>query len=57
MRQLSEDQIEQRVERMMDHLDRLLICNQMPPDDYSKAVADLHDWAEQQYQKLRRCYA
>jgi hypothetical protein len=43
---MTEDQIERRVERMMDHLDRLLLAGQMPQQDYDAAVKDLDAWAK-----------
>ena len=41
-----EDEIERKVERMMDHLDRLLLSGQMSQDSYDKAVRVLDIWAE-----------
>jgi hypothetical protein len=41
-----EAQIEARVERMTDHLDRLLSLRQISEEDYAKAIADLERWAE-----------
>jgi hypothetical protein len=43
---MTEEQIELRVERMMDHFDRLLLAGQMSQRDYDKNVADLHRWTE-----------
>lgn len=43
---MTEDQIERRAERMMDHLDRLLLAGTMSQDDYDKAVAELNQWVE-----------
>ena len=42
---MTEDQIERRVEKMVDHLDRLYLASEMTRDDYDKAVRDLDDWA------------
>ncbi len=43
---MTEAQIEARVERMMDHLDRLLLTGEMSPKDYAAAVADLDVWVK-----------
>ena len=43
---MTEAQIEARVERMTDHLDRLLISGDMSQDAYDKAIRDLDEWAE-----------
>jgi len=47
---LSEDLIERRVERHMDHLDRLYLAGEITRKNYDLAVRDLHQWAEAQYQ-------
>jgi hypothetical protein len=38
--------IDARVERMIEHLDRILAQGDISLDDYQKALADLHRWAE-----------
>jgi hypothetical protein len=46
---MTEDQIERRVERMMDHLDRVFLTGQMTQADYDAAVKDLNAWAERKF--------
>jgi predicted RNA-binding protein associated with RNAse of E/G family len=46
---MTEEAIERRVERMMDHLDRVLMSGQITQDNYDKAVQELNQWAEAQY--------
>ena len=48
---MTEDWIERRVERMMDHLDRVYLNGDMMQDDYDKAVRDLDEWSEHEYRK------
>ena len=48
---MTEDQIERRVERMMDHLDRVYLNGGMTQDDYDKAVRDLNEWSKHEYRK------
>lgn len=43
---MTEDEIEWRVERMTDHLDRLLMSGQMTQRDYDIAMRDLNAWSE-----------
>jgi hypothetical protein len=43
---MTEEQIERRVERMVDHLDRLLLSGQMTQGDYDAAMRSLDQWAE-----------
>lgn len=35
-----------KLRRMIDHLDRLLDCNQIDATTYTKAMRDLDAWAE-----------
>lgn len=51
---LTEEQVERRVERHMDHLDRLLMAGQMPQRDYDLAVKDLNEWAERRGDEAAR---
>jgi len=37
-----------RVEKMLDHLERLLLSGKMSPKDYADNVIDLSRWAEAQ---------
>ena len=50
---MTEDQIERKVERMMDHLDRLLIHGEITPKNYNLAARDLHQWAEEKYNAIK----
>lgn len=43
---MTEKQIEARVERMTEHLNRLLLAGHMPQRDYDLAVQDLDAWAK-----------
>lgn len=43
---MTEDQIERRVEKMVDALDRQLMAGTMSQQDYTKAMRDLDRWAE-----------
>jgi hypothetical protein len=49
---LTEQQIEVRVERVFDHLDKVYLSGEMTQKDYDHAVWDLHRWAESAYQAL-----
>jgi hypothetical protein len=51
---MTEDQIERRVERMIDHLDRLLLSGSMTQKNYNLAMIDLSRWAESKYRENRR---
>lgn len=42
---MNEDAIERKVERMIDHLDRLLLNGDMTQPDYDKAIEELDEWA------------
>jgi hypothetical protein len=46
---MTEEQIERRVESMVDHLDRLLMSGQMTQGDYNAAIHSLYQWAEDQW--------
>lgn len=46
---MTSEQIERKVERMTDHLDRLFREGLMTEDNYHKALRDLEWWAEQKY--------
>ena len=50
MRYLSEDEIERRVEKMIDHLDRVFMSGGMSQKNYDKSIAETHKWAEAMYQ-------
>lgn len=51
---LTEDQIESRVERYMDHIDRLFMSRTIDQKTYDSAVKDLHQWAEAKYRETER---
>jgi len=48
---MTEDQIERRVEMIMDALDARLMSGSLSQSDYDQEVKRLRAWAEQQYQK------
>lgn len=50
---MTEREIEVRVERMLAHLDRLLLNRDMSEEDYHKAVADLASWEEEEMLRVR----
>ena len=50
---MTEAQIERRVERMVDHLDRLLMSGQMTQSDYDAAIRSLDQWAERKLNSAR----
>lgn len=52
MTALTEDLIERRVERMVDHLDRVFMSGQMTEKNYTLAMRELHQWAEEEYRKI-----
>jgi hypothetical protein len=49
---MTEHQIEGRVERMMDNLDRLFMAHCLTPRQYEAAVLELEKWAEAKYAEL-----
>jgi hypothetical protein len=49
----TDERIERRCERMMDHLDRVLLAGAMSQGDYDKAVLELDEWANARYRTLR----
>jgi hypothetical protein len=49
---MTEREIQQRVDRMMAHLDRLLANRDMSEDDYHAAICDLSKWEEAAMLKL-----
>ena len=50
---MTEEEIERRVERSMDMIDRKLMAGTMSQAEYDQAVKDLNAWAERQYSKRR----
>lgn len=50
---MTEDQIERKVERYIDHLDRVFLNGDMTQDNYDKAIREIHEWAETKYRETR----
>lgn len=50
---LTEDQIEIRVERAIDRLDRHLLSNQITQEQYDRDIVSIDKWASQQYEHLK----
>jgi hypothetical protein len=48
----NEQQIEDRIERMTDHLDRLFLRGAITEKQYNSSMADLNKWAEAKYNEL-----
>lgn len=46
---MTHDEIERRVEKMTDALDRQLMNNVLPQKEYDIAIRELTEWAEKQY--------
>lgn len=47
---LTETQIEYRVEKAIDRLDRHFMSNQITQEQYDRDIVSLDKWAEQEYQ-------
>lgn len=47
---LTESQIEYRVQKAIDRLDRQFMSNQITQDQYNRDMLSLDKWAEQEYQ-------
>lgn len=50
---LTEEQIETRVERAIDRLDRHLLSNQITQKQYDRDIVSIDKWASQQYEHLK----
>jgi hypothetical protein len=50
---LTENQIEIRVERAVDRLDRHLLTNKITQEQYDKDIVSIDKWASQQYEHLK----
>jgi hypothetical protein len=50
---LTEDQIETRIEHMINHLDRVFLAGEIDEATYESNMRDIHAWAEAQYLKHR----
>jgi bifunctional pyridoxal-dependent enzyme with beta-cystathionase and maltose regulon repressor activities len=46
---VTHDEIERRVEKMTDALDRQLMSGGLPQKEYDHAMRELAQWAERQY--------
>jgi hypothetical protein len=49
---MTEHEIQARVDRMLEHLDRLLLNRDISEDDYHAAVLDLSEWEEKAMTEL-----
>jgi hypothetical protein len=49
---LMEEQIENRVERLTDNLDRLWLRGAITERQYNQSMKELHKWAEAKYREL-----
>ena len=52
---MNEDQIERRVEKMMDHLDAAFLSGEMITKNYNHA--GLNQWAEARYAEIKKAAA
>ena len=51
---MTEVEIERRVERMIDNLDRLFLRGAISEKAYSTSMKELHQWAEAKYKEAKR---
>lgn len=51
MTEWTEDLIERRVEKMVDHLDAVFMAGKMSQADYDGAMRSLHQWTEARYRE------
>lgn len=49
---LTEDQIERKVERMIDALDKSFMNGELTQDAYDKEMKSIDDWAQEQYKRI-----
>ena len=47
---LTESQIEYKVEKAIDRLDRQFMSNQITQDQYDRDMVSIDKWAQQQYE-------
>lgn len=52
---MTEEEIERRVERMTDNLDRLFLRGAVSHKAYSTSMKELHQWAEAKYREAKQC--
>jgi branched-subunit amino acid aminotransferase/4-amino-4-deoxychorismate lyase len=50
---MTEREIAKHVDRMLDHLNRLMLNRDMSEDDYHAAILELAEWEEAEMIKLR----
>ena len=50
---MTQEQIDHRVEKMLDHLESQLFAGTMTPKDFASNVADLHRWEATQQDKAQ----
>jgi hypothetical protein len=50
---VTEHEIDQRVDRMLDHLERLLLNGDMSEDAYHAAIMELVEWEEEAMLKAK----
>lgn len=50
---MTEDEIERRIERYIDHLDRIFMSGQMTQEDYDKGIREIEEWAAQKGHERR----
>jgi hypothetical protein len=50
---MTEQEIDERVDRMLDHLERLLLNGDMSEDDYHAAIMELVEWEEEALLKAK----
>lgn len=49
---LTEDQIERKVERMIDALDKSFMNGDMTQEQYDTEMKSIDDWAQEQYKRI-----
>ena len=50
---MTENDIEIKAEKMMDHLDRSFVAGKVTTDEYRKAVEDINNWVNDQMRRLQ----
>lgn len=50
---MTEDQIERKVERYIDHLDRIFMSGRMTQEDYDKGILEIQEWAANAHHERR----
>jgi hypothetical protein len=52
---MTEDQIERKVQRFVDHLDWVFMRQSMSQTDYDANLRAIHGWAEARFAEAERC--